>query len=106
MKKPESAPRGGLAAIGESLRLIAQFLEEEEVNTQTAVPAAPEIDYSELNYKNLQEAAKAIGISVDGLYRVVHRDDFPGYKIGERWFIPKAELAEWNAKMAREKKEL
>ena len=59
----------------------------------------------ELNY-SLTEAAKAMGISRNELYRVVHREDFPGYKIGDRWIIPKAALAEWNEKMAKERAKL
>lgn len=105
MRKNEPAPLGSLAAIEANLQAIIHLLAA-TATTQTAAPAASEPDYSELNYKNLKEAAKAIGISVDGLYRVIHREDFPGYKIGERWYIPKAELAEWNAKMAKEKAEL
>ena len=59
-----------------------------------------------LNYRSLKEAAAAIGVALPQMYRVVQRADFPGYKIGDRWIIPKKELAEWNSKMAREKAEL
>lgn len=95
---------GGLEAAGASLRAIAQVLEAEAA-APSMPPAAPEIDYSELNYKNLEDAAAALGICVPLMREIVHREDFPGYKIGTRWVIPKAELAEWNAKAAKEKAE-
>ncbi|MDE7245110.1 MAG: helix-turn-helix domain-containing protein [Oscillospiraceae bacterium] len=99
MKKTEPGSLAGVEAI---LQKIAHLL----IDISVPAPAPPEMDYSELNYKNLEEAAKALGYSVDKLRTIVHREDFPGYKVGERWYIPKAELAEWNAKMAKEKARL
>ena len=104
-KGSESVPLGSLAAIEASLQAIIHLLAA-AATTQAVAPAAAEPDYSELNYRNLKEAAKAIGMSVDKLYTIVHKEDFPGYKVGDRWYIPKAALAEWNVKMAKEKAEL
>ena len=106
MKKFEPAPLGSLKAIEATLQTVVHLLAEMAANAQAAAPAAAEPDYSKLNYENLDEAAKALDISVDKLYTVIHREDFPGYKIGSRWIIPKAALAEWNAKMAKEKAKL
>lgn len=102
MKKTNPAPVGSLALIEALLQSIVRQLADLTV----PAPAPPEVDYSELNYKNLETVAKAIGISPTNIYQVVRREDFPGYKIGGRWIVPKAELAEWNAKMAKEKAEL
>lgn len=106
MKKSESAPLGSLAAIEASLQAIIHLLADMATRVLTAAPAAAEPDYSELNYQNLDEAAEALGVSVPTLREIVHREDFPGYKVGPRWVIPKKSLAEWNAKMAKEKAEL
>ena len=105
MKKTASAPIGSLAAIEAALQSIIHLLATVAANAQAAA-ADPEPDYSELNYRTVKEAAKALGMSPDRVYQLVYRDDFPSYKVGDRWYIPKAELAEWNSKQAKEKAEL
>ena len=86
-------------ALAEGLRAFAQYLDQ-------IADSIPLEDFDCLNYKSLKEAAEALGISEPSLRTLVHRDDFPGYKAGRRWVIPKKELAEWNGKLARERAEL
>ena len=104
-KKTTPASIGSLAAVEAALQSIIHLLAAVVDGLQTA-PEPAEPDYSELNYKNVREAAKALGTSVDSLYIMAKREDFPGYKLGTRWVIPKKELAEWNSKMARERAEI
>ena len=46
------------------------------------------------------EAAKALGVSDDVMYELVHRADFPKIRIGRRFIIPAAQLEEWLRKEA------
>ena len=93
-------------ALAEGLRTLARCLEqEEEARPQTPV-ILPAEDYDHLNYENLEAAAEALGFSMTLMRQIVHREDFPGYKLGTRWVVPKKALAEWNERQAREKVEL
>ena len=93
-------------ARAEGLRAFARCLEQWD-EPRPQIPAAPPAeDYNDLNYQNLEEAAAALGFSMTLMYTILHREDFPGYKIGTRWIIPKKDLAEWNSKMARERAEI
>lgn len=103
MTNREPTSRSSLTAVGESLRALARLLDEEAAASVSVVPDAPEVDYNALNYKNLEEAAEALGVSDPLMRQLVHADGFPAYKLGSRWIIPKVELAEWNAKQARER---
>ena len=85
--------------LAEGLRAFSQYLDQ-------IADSIPLEDFDCLNYKSLKEAAEALGVSEPSLRSLVHRDDFPGYKTGRRWVIPKKSLAEWNAKMAAERAEL
>ena len=44
---------------------------------------------------NVSEAADILGVSRTVLYRLMHRDDFPAFKVGKRTLIPRAKLEEW-----------
>lgn len=61
---------------------------------------------SELTYKSLEEAAEDTNIPKSILYKLVNREDFPALKVGQRWVIPKALLAEWIEERARERAKL
>lgn len=52
---------------------------------------------------NVSEAAEALGTSRQTMSTYTHRDDFPAYRIGGRVYIDRAGLAEWSAKMAKER---
>ena len=93
-------------ALAEGLRAFARCLEQIEDTAPQRPDALPAEDYGNLNYQSLEEAAQALGVSLPKMRTIVHRADFPGYKIGTRWVVPKKSLAEWNAKMAAERAEL
>ncbi|MCD7753164.1 MAG: helix-turn-helix domain-containing protein [Clostridiales bacterium] len=52
---------------------------------------------------NVSELAQALDISETNAYRLVKRADFPAFRLGARWVIPKAALLEWLDQQAREK---
>lgn len=53
---------------------------------------------------NITEAAAALGISRSTLYsELLHRDDFPAFKIGGRVVISKKRLEEWAAEQGMRK---
>lgn len=43
----------------------------------------------------VEEAAEALGVSRSVMYTLIHREDFPTIKIGNRRLISAALLAEW-----------
>lgn len=50
---------------------------------------------AELTY-SVKEAAEALGVSINTMYQLVNRADFPARRIGSRkWVISKAGLANW-----------
>lgn len=61
---------------------------------------------AELVYKSLEEASEDTGITKTILYQLVHRQDFPAMKVGRRWIIHKALLAEWIEDRAKERAQL
>lgn len=61
---------------------------------------------AELTYKSLEEAAADTNIPKSILYKLVNREDFPALKVGQRWVIPKALLAEWIEEQARKRAKL
>lgn len=53
---------------------------------------------------NISEAAAALGISRSTLYsELLHREDFPSFKVGGRVLIPKKKLEEWAAVQGQRK---
>ena len=57
---------------------------------------------AELTY-TLEGAAQALGISRPSMYKLLHREDFPAYKVGAHWKISKAALADWSDRQAKER---
>ena len=53
------------------------------------------MEVSEKIALNVTEAAAALGVSRTVLYQLIHRKDFPAFKIGSRTVIPRAALEEW-----------
>lgn len=49
---------------------------------------------------SVKEAAKAIGVSDDVMYELVHREDFPKVILGRRIIIPVSLLVAWLQKEA------
>lgn len=47
---------------------------------------------------NVTEAASALGVSRTVLYQLIHRPDFPSFKVGSRTIIPRKDLEEWASK--------
>lgn len=51
-----------------------------------------------------EETADLLGVSLPHVYsHLVHRPDFPAYRIGNRWLIPRALLEKWNNEQALNK---
>ena len=44
---------------------------------------------------NVKEAAKLLGIGVNSMYDLVHREDFPVIKVGARLIIPLDAFHHW-----------
>lgn len=54
---------------------------------------------------NVREAARILGVSHTQVYqKLLHRPDFPAYRIGERWVIPRDALVEWNRTQAQKER--
>ena len=52
---------------------------------------------------NVEETARALGISLTHCYALVRRPDFPAMKAGGRWIIPVDGLKSWMADKVKEK---
>lgn len=58
----------------------------------------PKLPISERLNLSINEAAQYLGVSGTAVYNhLLHQPDFPAYRIGERWLIPRAALEKWNA---------
>jgi len=44
---------------------------------------------------NVKEASDYLGVSPDTLYRYVHEDSIPAFKLGNRWKFKKTVLDRW-----------
>ena len=44
---------------------------------------------------NVDEAAESLGVSRSTIYQLIHREDFPTLKIGNRRLIPREGLQRW-----------
>ena len=44
---------------------------------------------------NVSEAAEILGVSRTLVYQLIHREDFPAFKVGARTLIPRLKLEEW-----------
>ena len=42
-----------------------------------------------------EEARKILKVGKSTMQELLHRKDFPAYKIGRRWYINKVKLIEW-----------
>ena len=52
--------------------------------------------YDELPlFLNAETAAKLLGISITGMYELMHEKGFPVLKIGTRLVVPRDKLREW-----------
>ena len=52
--------------------------------------------YDELPlFLNAEMAAKLLGISISGMYELMHEKGFPVLKIGTRLVVPREKLREW-----------
>ena len=52
--------------------------------------------YDELPlFLNAEMAAKLLGISISGMYELMHEKGFPVLKIGTRLVVPKEKLRAW-----------
>ena len=46
-------------------------------------------------FLNSETAAKLLGISISGMYELMHEKGFPVLKIGTRLVVPRDKLREW-----------
>lgn len=44
---------------------------------------------------SVAEAAKALGVSKNAVYNLVHRADFPAFRLAGKWKISKTMLGVW-----------
>jgi len=52
--------------------------------------------YDELPlFLNEETAAKLLGISISGMYELMHEKSFPVLKIGTRLVVPREKFREW-----------
>ena len=49
---------------------------------------------------NAPEVAHLLGISRSAAYNLMHRDDFPSFRIGKRWLVRDSSLNEWLEKQS------
>ena len=49
---------------------------------------------------NAPEVAQLLGISRSAAYNLMHRDDFPSFRIGKRWLVRDSSLIEWLEKQS------
>lgn len=49
---------------------------------------------------NMKEAAAACGVSTGTMQTMVNREDFPAFRIGRRWVIPRDSLEDWMKRQA------
>lgn len=48
-----------------------------------------------------REAAKKLGIGNNAIYTLLKDDDFPGFRINDKWFISKKGLEDWVEKQTK-----
>lgn len=53
---------------------------------------------------DLKEAAAACGVSSGTMQMMVNREDFPAFRVGRRWVIPRASLEEWLKQQAAKRR--
>lgn len=44
---------------------------------------------------SVPEAAEALGVARSTMYQIIHRADFPAFKLGNRTLISRSGLEEW-----------
>lgn len=44
---------------------------------------------------SISDVAELLGVSKPTVYELIHRSDFPSFKIGKRVLVSRARLAEW-----------
>ena len=44
---------------------------------------------------NITEVAEVLGVSRPLVYRLLHREDFPSFKVGNRTLVSRAALEQW-----------
>ena len=54
----------------------------------------------------LEGAAKHAGVSVPTITEWVNRSDFPAFRSGRRWIIPRSSFEKWLEDQARERAQL
>lgn len=60
-----------------------------------------EAQFEPLAY-SVDEAAQVLGVSKPTLYKYVHREDFPSFKLGNRTLVSVSGLREWIARQSGE----
>lgn len=61
--------------------------------------------YDELPlFFNAELVGKVLGVSSTSVYELMHRDDFPSIKIGNRIIVPKEKFIEWTNKQSERSK--
>ena len=56
---------------------------------------------------SVKEAAAELGVCIPSVYSyLIPRQDFPAFRVGNRWLIPKDGLRDWIEKQGQEKEEI
>lgn len=59
-------------------------------------------DEQKLSYTP-KEAAKVLGIGTNSIYSLLKEEEFPAFKINEKWFVSKKGLEQWVEKQIKNK---
>ena len=55
---------------------------------------------------SITEVSELLGVSRPVVHQLIHQPDFPSFRIGKRYVIPKSALEEWVSLQVKEKMDL
>ena len=63
--------------------------------TKTSTRSTRALQRNQTTYESVDELAKELGISRQAAYAALHRGVIPSIRIGKRFVLPRAAIAEW-----------
>jgi excisionase family DNA binding protein len=67
----------------------------EDTMTKTSTRSTRALQRNQTTYESVDELAKELGISRQAAYAALHRGVIPSIRIGKRFVLPRAAIAEW-----------